>query len=149
MIWGIMSFIWVQINSQKEKEAYLLPETRQDWTDEGRVYVPLCWVIVLCDVRVFQCKGNYGCTKIYFQSHIFNVKIDVLSEHKEYHLNNNTKYRKMIISVNCETIFNVSGSLLSALYDILLESSLKNVGKIVIILVNNNNKIIILKNIII
>ena len=73
----------------------------------------------------------------------------MLSEHKEYHLNNNTKYRKMIISVNCETIFNVSGSLLSALYDILLESSLKNVGKIVIILVNNNNKIIILKNIII
>lgn len=55
----------------------------------------------------------------------------------------------MIISVNCEMIFNVSGSLLSALYAILLESSLKNVGKIVIILVNNNNKIIILKNIII
>lgn len=43
MSWEIMSFIWVQINSRKEKEVYLLPETRQDWTDEA--------------VSVFQCAG--------------------------------------------------------------------------------------------
>lgn len=58
----------------------------------------------------------------------------------------------MTISVNCEMFFvfffYVSGSLLSTLYVIFLESSLKKVGIIVIILVNKN-KIVILKNIII
>ena len=55
----------------------------------------------------------------------------------------------MTININCEMFFfDVSGSLLSTLYVILLESSLKKVGIIVIILVNKN-KTVILKNIII
>lgn len=84
MSWEVMSFIWIQIFSQKEKEVYLLLENREDWTDISCVYIPVCWVLVLCALRILQCKGKHECTNIYFQSHMFNVRIDVLSEPIEY-----------------------------------------------------------------
>lgn len=90
------------------------------------------------------------------QTYIFNLIylmlkwIFAVREHR-YYLNNDKKYKKMTVSVNCYFfffyVFRFSAKCFIC-YSPSGNYSLEKVGIIVIILVNNN-KIVILKNIII